>query len=403
MVNLISTPIGRLAFLARYFIAAFVIGIGAALLGFTDSPHAGSLVASLLGGIIEVFGFIYLTRFTIFARLTSIGLSRWWILLLFVPLVNFVFFLYLLLCPGGRFRRNVGGNEATAASTDTHPDPIDPAYLCLFALILFAALVQLAIQPWLEGLSAQATLVGYRAVLFGYLALIAAAIVAWFPGPRCWPPRRWPLVLVLLCSIFQILGTLHTMGRGTSPAKAITAVFRQYRERAAADDAEGVWPLLDSRTRDFYTEVVNDARTLPPSGLARLGYTHKLMVLVLRLEMTKQQLEGFEGHAAFLHARKKGWIHSLAGDDIVNLGKITVIGPQALAYAPANQPRLAARFVLEGTEWKLNFGDDFSNVDDLLTKAKTQSRLPEKEFLKAMLGRYSNSTIDDRIFQGPID
>jgi len=357
----------------------------------------------LLGGTIEVFGFIYLIRFTIFARLTSIGLSRWWILLLFVPIVNCVFFLYLLLCPGGRFVRDAGGTEATTRSTENHPAPIDPAYLCLFALIFSAALVQLAIQPRLEGLSAQAALVGYRAVLLGYLALIAAAILAWFPGPRDWPSRRWPLVMVLLCSIFQIFGTLHAMGRGTPPAKAITAVFRQYRERAAADDAEGVWSVLDSRTRDFYTEVVNDARALPASGLARLDCTRKLMVLLLRLELSKQDLEALEPQAAFLLARKKGWIHAVAADDITKLARITVIGPHALASAPANPQRLAARFLLEGTEWKLDFGEDFSSVNEQLAKAKTQSRLSEKEFFKAMLGRYSNSTIDDRIFQGPID
>jgi hypothetical protein len=397
MVNLFSTPIGRLAFLARYFLAAFVIGVGAALLGFADSPHAGSLVVLLLGGIIEIFGLIYLIRFTIFARLTSIGLSRWWILLLLVPLVNCVFFLYLLFCPGGRFVRSVGGDE------ETDSDPLDSGFICLFAAILFTVLVQLAIKPLLESLSAQAALFGYRVVLVGYLSLIAAAVIIWFPGPRCaWPPRRWPLVLVLLCSVFQILGTFLSMGRGTPPAKAITGVFRQYREGALANDADAVWSVLDSRTRDFYSEVVNDARALPPSGLARLDYTHKLMVLLLRMEMTKQELEGFEGQAAFLLARRKGWIHAQGADDAKSFAKISVIGPHALAYRGFPNS-LAARFVLEGTEWKLDFGDDFSSVNDQLAKAKAQSRLSEREFFKAMLRRYSNSTFDDRIFQDPID
>jgi hypothetical protein len=224
------------------------------------------------------------------------------------------------------------------------------------------------------------------------------------PGPRCTgSPRHWPLVLVLIYSFFEVLGTFHTLGRGTPPAKAIGVVFQQYRERALAGDAEGVWSVLDSRTKGFYSEVVDNARALPASGLARLDCAQRLMVLLLRLELRKQELEGLDAQAAFLLAKKREWLHAQGADGAKDLDKIRVIGPHAYAYVPGHPDTLAARFVLEGTEWKLDFGEDVPLVTEQLAKAKTKSRLSEREFFKAMLKRYSDATVDDRVFQGPIE
>jgi hypothetical protein len=53
--------------------------------------------------VLAVAGIIYLVGFTIFPRLVSIGVSKWFALLYFIPLVNLVFILFLLFCPAGKF------------------------------------------------------------------------------------------------------------------------------------------------------------------------------------------------------------------------------------------------------------------------------------------------------------
>lgn len=99
MNMLFSTPIGRLAFLGRYFLAVVLLAIGGLILGIANRNH--NVFLMLLSGLLEISGFIYIIGFTMFPRLLSVGLSRWFVLVLLIPVVNLLFMIFLLLCPAG--------------------------------------------------------------------------------------------------------------------------------------------------------------------------------------------------------------------------------------------------------------------------------------------------------------
>jgi len=99
MNMLFSTPIGRLAFLGRYLLALVLFAIGGLILAIANHKH--NVLFMLLSGVFEISGFIYIVGFTMFPRLVSVGLSRWFVLVLLIPVVNLLFVIFLLLCPAG--------------------------------------------------------------------------------------------------------------------------------------------------------------------------------------------------------------------------------------------------------------------------------------------------------------
>ena len=100
-MSLFSTPIGRLTFLGRNIVALLPLVVGGFILAFAK-PHHNALLM-LLALVFEVLGIIYIVVFTYFPRLVSIGLSKWFTLLLFIPYVGFIFLAFALFCPAGKF------------------------------------------------------------------------------------------------------------------------------------------------------------------------------------------------------------------------------------------------------------------------------------------------------------
>ena len=101
IMNLFSTPIGRLAFLGRNVVALLPMLVGGVIWAFAKPHH--NVILMLVALVFEILGIVYLVGFTYFPRLVSIGLSKWFTLLLFIPYVGFVFLAFLLFCPAGKF------------------------------------------------------------------------------------------------------------------------------------------------------------------------------------------------------------------------------------------------------------------------------------------------------------
>ena len=103
-MNIFSSPIGRLAFLGRYILALVPLAVGGVVLGIGNQNQ--NVILMLLSLALEVSGLVYIIGFAMFPRLASVGMSKWFTLLLFVPFVNFLFVLFLSFCPAGKFIKN---------------------------------------------------------------------------------------------------------------------------------------------------------------------------------------------------------------------------------------------------------------------------------------------------------
>ena len=128
-MNTLPEPIGRLAFLARFSVAIvanvllYLLFVWALWFATGRDKENVSLVALLFGVWFVAFLFwvMCFIRFVIIARLVSIGMSRWSALLLLVPMVGFVFVLFLLFCPANKMPNQALQPTATAPSVLTEP------------------------------------------------------------------------------------------------------------------------------------------------------------------------------------------------------------------------------------------------------------------------------------------
>ena len=94
-----KSPIGRLAFLGRHTLAMMLMMVG---VFSADSPKADGLAIGIAASLF-FGGAIYMLVFTIIPRFMSVGLSRWFALLILVPPIYPLIFLFLLFCPEGQF------------------------------------------------------------------------------------------------------------------------------------------------------------------------------------------------------------------------------------------------------------------------------------------------------------
>jgi len=96
-MDLFSSPIGRLAFLGRHILFLVLAFISGLLFGVADLHESAILI--LLAVVPMLLGTVYFIVFGILPRLASVGLSRWFVLVLCVPVANGLFLLFLLFCP----------------------------------------------------------------------------------------------------------------------------------------------------------------------------------------------------------------------------------------------------------------------------------------------------------------
>ena len=98
-MDLFSSPIGRLAFLGRQILGFVLLTIGNMTL--IVGGQRQSLILIVLSSVLIILVSIYIILFCIFPRLASIGLSRWFVLVSLVPVVNFLFLIFMFVCPAG--------------------------------------------------------------------------------------------------------------------------------------------------------------------------------------------------------------------------------------------------------------------------------------------------------------
>jgi uncharacterized membrane protein YhaH (DUF805 family) len=94
--------IDRLEFLVNYILSLAVMIVG---IFSTDSPKA-SFIWLVSASTLFVCAVAYMVFFAVVPRLVSAGLSRWFGLLLLIPPIYPIIFLFLVFCPAGHFAKN---------------------------------------------------------------------------------------------------------------------------------------------------------------------------------------------------------------------------------------------------------------------------------------------------------
>jgi hypothetical protein len=88
--------IGRVSFIVRYILFLIAVAMGIGLLVISESaPSQVSIVLAAVAVFWLLFTLVYFARFILLARIRDIGIDNLFGVLIFVPVVNVLFLIYL--------------------------------------------------------------------------------------------------------------------------------------------------------------------------------------------------------------------------------------------------------------------------------------------------------------------
>ena len=99
----------------------------------------------------------------------------------------------------------------------------------------------------------------------------------------------------------------------------------------------------------------------------------------------------------------KGWISRSEVQSMETLHKVKVDGRYATAYLPQAPTTPVFYFIQEGSEWKIALWKTFELTNAAMKQMQRESRMSEHAFISDLLSRVSKYTVDEKIFDAPLD
>jgi len=128
---------------------------------------------------------------------------------------------------------------------------------------------------------------------------------------------------LLICSFFL----LKTAVAQPETVDAIKSNFAKYNKAISAQNGKEAVNYVDHKTIAYYDKILNFAKTSDSAKVSQLPLLDKLTVLVLRNQLTKQEIKSFDGKT-FLAYSFDNRMNKSTGFD---LGEITIKANNAKA------------------------------------------------------------------------
>lgn len=181
----------------------------------------------------------------------------------------------------------------------------------------------------------------------------------------------------------------------------IRQVLEEYRSALLQGDGKTAIQLVDSKTIDWYDQVLAFALTLERDDLDRLDFTEKFIVLRLRHEFSLDQLEDLIGEEVLIIGIERGWI-SHSSVESMELEDIEVHDLRGfVTFDEMIEPIFV--FVKEDGQWKFMLWKLAALGNVAFVQLVEESGLTEDEFIIGILEALSSFQVDERIFDGPIN
>ena len=212
------------------------------------------------------------------------------------------------------------------------------------------------------------------------------------------------LIVMSLCALTtNILASPPQLHTQTPDPQAIQNTFSAYKEALLKGDGSKAAELVDKRTIAFYSEVLTNALEMPHQKLRQLDYLSKFLVLRIRHEFNKSQIEKMSGLDLFKMGIANGWISPSTVANIDRLINIRIDPYKASASVPKFPNTPAFYFLKESGQWKLALWQSFEIVNYAMRVRVEKSGLTEEEFIIKSINMLSSKRVDARILSGPLE
>src|SRR5687768_1161148 len=109
------------------------------------------------------------------------------------------------------------------------------------------------------------------------------------------------LIVMSLCALAADIFASSPLSQSQTRTseEAIQSTFSQYRKALLEGDGSKATELVDTRTIALYGEIRTNALEMPREKLSQLDFISKFMVLRVRHEFSKSQIEKMSGRELF--------------------------------------------------------------------------------------------------------
>jgi len=216
-------------------------------------------------------------------------------------------------------------------------------------------------------------------------------------------PTRSRAVPALSTFLALVLSAAVSAQQGqTTEARAIETAFSEYKTALLEENGAKAADIVSARTIAFYEGIRTQALTTPREKLSSLDFMSRLMVIRVRHEFTKAQIEQLTGRKLLAFAVDRGWISRSGVATIEQLTDIQVNGSKASASIPGGRGFPLFHFVKESGQWKLDLVASFDIGNMAMKEEIKKSGMTEDQFIVRILTMLSNRKVDDSVYSPPV-
>ena len=193
--------------------------------------------------------------------------------------------------------------------------------------------------------------------------------------------------------------TLSLFGQ-SNDVDLVKKAFADYKSAILNDQAEKALSVVDSRTKKYYTQILNDVKSADSAKINSLSIVDKITILGIRSKASKDEILKMKETDAFIFAVNNGMVgkNSVAGNSV---GQITIDGKFAKAQlvASGQATDLYFNFYNEDKQWKLDLTALFPLTKQVFKKMIDDSGKSENEFLFNILEVLTGKKITSEIWK----
>jgi hypothetical protein len=198
--------------------------------------------------------------------------------------------------------------------------------------------------------------------------------------------------------LILLLSSFYTFGQ-KSEVKAVRASFDNYKQAILNDRGEEAVQYVDSRTLNYYGEVLEKVKHADSATVNGLALMDKVMVFSVRHRAAKEDILSFDGKGLLVYAIKSGMVGK---NSVVNssIGDVTTEGTFAKGQYVSNGQKAPFNFNFykEDNAWKVDLTSIFPVTNMAFRKLVEESGQAENDFLFSILESLTGKRPGDEIW-----
>lgn len=196
------------------------------------------------------------------------------------------------------------------------------------------------------------------------------------------------------------IGLFGTLFAQKKEEKQVKSCFNNYKSAILNDKGEEAVNYVDSRTVQYYSDILEKTQNADSSEVASLSIMDKLMVFSIRHRASSEIITSLDGKGLLIYAIKEGMVgkNSVAKNSI---GEVSIDGSFAKGQFIANGQAAPFyfHFYNEEGQWKVDLTSIFPVANTSFKTMQEQSGQNENEYLFMLLEAITGKEVTNQIWR----